>query len=217
MPAIPGMSPGYYVPGQAPAGVLLNTPRNMNMAGGPQYYDPSVATMRAPPQVNQQLNGMNSQSRGYNGVKPGGGSGATGSNRGTTQSGYGQPAAGGYSPNIQTGITVGGVMPQQQVQQTQNQLRNTQMTAPPQDAGQNYAPYMQHLNSLLSNGGNAAALDYGRDASFANAQQLLASQNAQSRAGTGWGGVALQQYGNQLGQQQQGLSMLLSLLGQFGV
>ena len=99
MADIPGMKPGWYVPGTAPQGALLNTPRNNNMAGGPQYYDPKYATVRAAPQVNQQLNGLqSSMARGYNGVKPGGGSGATGSPRGTV-------AGGGFVPTSVAGQT----------------------------------------------------------------------------------------------------------------
>ena len=206
MAQIPGLTAGqYYQPGAGGAGYSMNVPRDWSQ-GGKQYYDPQYA-VQLPQQQPSTAYYANTQ----------GGAGSQYHQPATTPKPTQQPATGGYSPNIQTGITVGGVLPQQQVQQTQQRLRNTQMTAPPQDGGQNYAPFMQHLNSLLSNGGNAAAIDYGRDASFANAQQLLGSQQAQSRAGTGWGGVALQQHGNNLGVQQQGLSMLLSLLGQFGV
>lgn len=160
---------------------------------------------------NQRMGGVAGTNNGY--MKPGNpaGNGTPGT------SSRPMPSGQSFAPNIQTGVSAGPVMAPAAVQATQNKLRSPQMTAPPQDAGQNYAPYMQHLNSLLQQGGDAAAIDFGRDAAFANAQQDLASQQARSNAGLGWGGVGLQQYGNQLGQQQQGLAMLLSLLGQFGV
>jgi hypothetical protein len=188
------MTPGTYQPAGSlySQGMSFGTPRDWSQ-GGMQYFDPSRVR---PLSVDNQSRPMQAPRV-----------------QATTTPAY--PQQGGA--NIQTGITVGPVLPQNIVNQEQSRRRGAQMTAPPQDAGQNYAPYMQHLNSLLSNAGNAAAIDYGRDASFANAQQMLGTQQARARAGTGWGGVALQQQGNQLGGQQQGLAMLLSLLGQFGV
>lgn len=108
------MKQGWYVPGTAPQGMLLNTPRNMNMPGGPQYYDPNVATMRAPPQVNQSYyanqQGGGSMARGYNGVKPGGGqSTSTGGGMGTP---IGQPQSGGSFGGGQLGQISTSIQPQ---------------------------------------------------------------------------------------------------------
>jgi len=105
------MKPGWYVPGTAPQGMLLNTPRNMNMAGGPQYYDPKYATMRQTPQVNQQLNGLqSSMARGYNGVKPGGGQST--STGGGTGAPIGQPQTGGSYGGGQLGQISTSIQPQ---------------------------------------------------------------------------------------------------------
>jgi len=212
MAAIPGMQPGWYTQDQLPQNVYLNTPRNNGMAGRPQYYDPQYATQRQAPQVNTQLNGKLMAPGSYKGVKPGGGSGATGSNRGSTQTGYGQPAGqGGF--NIQTGITAGPAVPQAQVQATQQRLQNYQAPSP----GAQYAPFMQHLNSLVGGALGTASTDFGRDAAFANAQHLLASQKAQAGAGTAWGGAMLGDYASRMGTQSQGLNALLSLLQSFMV
>lgn len=192
MPAVPGLTPGQFYPAGSlyNQGLSFGTPRNWSQ-GGQQMYDPQYVR---PLTQESTVQAPRVQS--------------------TTTPAYPQQG-GSFAPNIKTGITVGPVLPQNIVSQEQNRLRGTQATAMPQGPV-DYNPYMQHLNSLLSNKMNAAATDYGRDAAFANAQQMLGTQQAQARAGTGWGGVALQQYGNQLGGQQQALAMLLSLLGQFG-
>lgn len=190
---VPGLTPGqFYQAGSLyPQGLSFGTPRNWSQ-GGRQQYDPRY-------------------------VRPLTQEGTMQSPRVQTTTTPAYPQQGQqFNPSIKTGITVGPVLPQNIVNQEQNRLRGTQATQMPQGPV-DYSPYMQHFNSLLSNKMNAAATDYGRDAAYANAQQMLGTQQAQARAGTGWGGVALQQYGNQLGSQNQALAMILSLLGQFGV
>lgn len=131
---------------------------------------------------------------------------------GTTQ----QPrtGTGGFNPQIQTGITVGPVLPQSVVQSEQNRLRNFQASVP--GGQQDYSPFMGHLQSLVGGAMNNAATDYGRDAAYANAQQQLATEQARAGAGQGWGNIALGQYTSQVGDQSRLLNMILSLLGGFG-
>jgi hypothetical protein len=204
---IPGLTPGqFYQAGSlAPQGMSFGTPRNWGQ-GGQQMYDPQYVR----PLVQDSGQRTLPQNTGQSGIRI---QNAMQSPRvqSTTTPAYPQ-----QTPNISTGITVGPVMPQAAVNQEQNRLRNTQVSQMPKGPV-DYSPFMSHLNSLLSGQVNEAATDFGRDASFANAQQMLGTQQANARAGTGWGGVALQQHGNQLGNQQQSLAMLLSLLGQFGV
>lgn len=207
------MVPNQWVSGfNVPQGMTLNTPMVWQNGVRGQYYSPQAATYNNPTVANTKpgFNGAPGQYRGSNGelLMP---QQAPRVQATTTPSYQGQS----FAPNIQTGISVGPVMPQQMVQSEQNRLRNTKAAAP--QGPVDYSPYMQRLNSLLSGQMNAAATDFGRDAAYANAQQQLGTEQARARAGTGWGGVALQQYGNQLGGQQQALSMLLSLLSQFGV
>jgi len=207
------MVPNQWVSGfNVPQGMTLNTPMVWQNGVRGQYYNPQYATQTPTPQVagtKPGFGGTPGQYRGANGelLMPQ----APRVQSTTTPAYQGQS----FAPNIQTGISVGPVMPQQMVQSEQNRLRNTKAAAP--QGPVDYSPYMQRLNSLLSGQMNAAATDFGRDAAYANAQQQLGTEQARARAGTGWGGVALQQYGNQLGGQQQALSMLLSLLSQFGV
>lgn len=192
------MTPYTYQPAGSlySQGMSFGTPRDWSK-GGMQYYDPQYVTP-----LRTEGSGTSAPWGPIPATNPyGGGQMQAPRVQATTTPAYN---------TISTGINVGPVMPQQAVQGHQDRLRGSQGPA-------QYAPYMQHLNSLLSNQMNAAATDFGRDAAYANAQQMLGSQQARARAGTGWGGVALQQYGNQLGNQQQALSALLSLLGQFGV
>lgn len=132
--------------------------------------------------------------------------------QGTTQ--QSQMGTGGFNPQIQTGITVGPVLPQSVVQSEQNRLRNFQ--APVPGGQQDYSPFMGHLQSLVSGQMNNAATDYGRDAAYANAQQQLATEQARANAGQGWGNIALGQYTSQVGDQSRMLNMILSLLGGLG-
>lgn len=123
--------------------------------------------------------------------------------------------AGGFNPQISTGISVGPVVPQNLVNQQQNRMRSFQAPTP-QEPGRDYSPFMQQLQSLVGGQMNDAATDFGRDASYANAQHLLGTQQARARAGTGWGGAMLGDYTSRLGNQQQMLSALLAMLSQFG-
>lgn len=211
MTVIPGLTPGQLVPwNQIPQGMYLNTPRNYGSAGGLQRYDPNAATMGPMPAFNQgQMAAWQTRGAPKNaGTKPGGAAGTTAPNYGRSQ-GLAQGAQGpGF--NVQTGITAGPVLPQNIVQSEQNRLRSYQ----PASIG---APFMQHLNDLVGGAMNTAAMDFGRDASFANAQQLLASQQARANAGLGWGGAALGDYASQRGSQLQGLNALITLLQQFMV
>jgi hypothetical protein len=125
-----------------------------------------------------------------------------------------QMGTGGFRPQIQTGITVGPVLPQGVVQSEQNRLRNFQ--APVPGGQQDYSPFMGHLQSLVGGQMNNAATDYGRDAAYANAQQQLATEQARANAGQGWGNIALGQYTSQVGDQSRLLNMILSMLGGLG-
>lgn len=138
---------------------------------------------------------------------------AQGGTTGTTQYGN-QMGTGGFQPQIQTGITVGPVLPQNVVQGEQNRLRNFQ--APVPGGQQDYSPFMGHLQSLVGGQMNNAATDYGRDTAYANAQQQLATEQARANAGQGWGNIALGQYSSQTGDQSRLLNMILSLLGGLG-
>lgn len=131
------------------------------------------------------------------------------------QPGSAPNAQGGFMPRIQTGITVGPVMPQANVDAQVGQMRSFQPQMP-NEAGRNYNPMLGHLNALVGGQMNNAATNFGRDASFANAQQMLGTQQARAGAGTGWGSVLLGDYTSQLGNRSQGINALLSLLSQFG-
>lgn len=152
--------------------------------------------------------------------------GAAGGTPGTTQYGTAQqsayspaaaspggtgmtPGAGGFYPQIQTGISVGPVLTPNIVQGEQQRMQNFRPQGVP-------SPFMGHLNDLIGQGTNNMATDFGRQAAYANAQQQLGTEQARANAGLGWGNVMLGNYASQLGTQQQALQALLSLLGNFG-
>ncbi len=210
---IPGLTPGQrYDPTQAgaiPQGYSLNVPRDWQN-GGMQTYDPRFATqLQGPSQHvmntwNQRMGGVAGANNGYmnNYTKPGNPAGN--GNPGTSS--RGQMPQGQF--NINTGITAGPAIPQATVQATQQRLQNYQAPSP----GAQYAPFMQHLNSLVGGALGTAATDYGRDAAYANAQQLLAAQKAQAGAGSAWGSAMLGDYASRMGTQSQGLNAILALL-----
>jgi hypothetical protein len=116
---------------------------------------------------------------------------------------------------IQTGITPGPVLPQPVVQQQQQQLQSYQPAFPqyptrPMGAGA--SALMGQLNDIVSQATNQYAVDFGRQAAFANAQQQLESQKAQAGAGTGWGRALVTDYASQLANQGQAQNALLSIL-----
>lgn len=207
-----GLTPGQFYPAGSlyPQGLSFGTPRNWSQ-GGMQQYDPRYVK----PLTTEGMTARTG-SRAFDGARPGAGVGMPGGQDNGRANMFGggmaAPQSGGI--NVQTGITAGPVLPQNIVQAEQNRLRGYQAQMPP---GAQYAPFMQQLNDLVGGQLNTAATDFGRDAAYANAQQLLASQRAQAGAGAGWGNAMLGDYASRMGSQGQSLNAILALLRQFMV
>ncbi len=116
---------------------------------------------------------------------------------------------------IQTGITPGPVLPQDVIQQQQNQLQSYQPAFPqyptrPMGAGA--SALSGQLRDIVSQATSQYSTEFGREAAFANAQQLLESQRAQAGAGTDWGRALVGNYASQLGNEGQAQNALLSMI-----
>lgn len=116
----------------------------------------------------------------------------------------------GFAPNISTGISVGPVLPPDVVAAQRQQITG----ATPNVAGM--APGAAgRVQEMFGQQMQAYDTEYDRNASYANAQQLLATQKARAGAGAGWGGIAAGNYASQLSDQSRMVNALLALLGQF--
>jgi hypothetical protein len=123
------------------------------------------------------------------------------------QAGYSSAAAAQQQQNqqggsITTGIGVNPVMGDPQINELRTRLM--QFTVPAGLSGGQQGQF----NDLSRQYGETSSLDFGRQASQANAQHLLGAQGARANAGLGWAGIQAQ---DELAATQQALSVLGSL------
>lgn len=122
--------------------------------------------------------------------------------------------------NIQTGISAGPVWQPQQVQQTQQQMRQPPMRMPQFPTRSAYSPQTMagfggQFGDLMGQMGNSAAINFGRQAAPINAQQNLNSQQARAGAGVNWANLLANEYGTNLNSRSMMNNSLLQLLQRF--
>lgn len=111
----------------------------------------------------------------------------------------------GFGPQVTTGVQAGPIWGQQKIEESQQR-----MMAPGQPMG---GALGELFSSLFGQMNQDNAVQFGRDAAYANAQHQLGSEQSRAQAGLGWGNIAAGDYASMLADKSRLLGTILSMLG----